>query len=271
MIAFPCAKLNVGLHIGEKRPDGYHQVESLLYPLSCCDALEVVPANDMRIQLSGLAIDGVDAPLMDSKNLVWQAYNLLSAARALPPVHVHLHKGIPAGAGLGGGSSDAAHMLLLLNKCFCLGLTDSQLHAYAVRIGSDVPFFLKGTPQFARGRGEELQEIPSFLAGLHVRVLVPRLRVGTAAAYAAIGQKSLQCTLLAALKKPRSAWQHHMCNDFQPWLFATHPELQGMVDSLRESGAFYTSLSGSGSAVYGLFEALPAFSPPDVWSFTGTL
>ena len=263
MISFPCAKLNIGLRVGEKRRDGYHDIESILYPIPCWDALEVIPSSSSQLSCSGL-------PLSDKTedNLVWLAYKLLAADHKLPPLHVHLHKCTPVGAGLGGGSSDTAEMLLLLNRYFELKLSRSALLSYAERLGCDVPFFLRKEPQIAKSRGELLQPLPHFLDGTYVQLLVPPIHVHTTEAYKALEpQTAEQSPLSEILSLPWPQWQEYIKNDFQSWLFALHPEVSTLAQGLQAAGAWYVSLSGTGSAVYGLFETAPSLNSPEgVWS-----
>lgn len=273
MIGFPCAKINLGLHIGAKRKDEYHEIESLLYPLPCYDVLEIVPARQLQLKVTGLPLSlGQKNAPAPPKNLVLQAYELLAAHYTLSPVRIHLHKDIPAGAGLGGGSSDAAQMLLLLNQQFSLGLKTKALQAYACKLGSDVPFFISSEPQLAQARGDQLTPSSALLEGLYVRVLVPRLRMRTAAAYAALGPRKPRSPLSQLLKKPRSLWKKQLKNDFEPWLLGLHPELKALKQNLEAAGAWYTSLSGSGTAIYGLFDTAPKTAPPKgMWCFTSIL
>ena len=269
MLCFPYAKLNVGLYVQAKRPDGYHNIESLMYPFACYDALEALPAKRTSLQMSGLKCLDCSNP---EDNLVWKAYALLLETYKLPKIAIHLHKCIPVGAGLGGGSSDAAHMLKLLNTRFELGLTHEKLAEYAIQLGSDVPFFLKKEVQCAKGRGEQLEKAPSFLEGTHVCVIVPEARVSTAKAYKSVTSSTTGASLMELIKAPHKTWDKYVRNDFQDWLFEQNPEVRTLADTLRAAGAWYVSLSGSGTAVYGLFSEPPEVPElPGKWSFTCTL
>ena len=276
MIGFAGAKINLGLSVGPLRGDGYHEIESLLYPLDWYDALEWVPDDRTSLEITGLSLLSASGHGLEmKKNLVYKAYELLSSAYRLPFLRIHLHKCIPAGAGLGGGSSDAAQMLVLLNRAFDLGLDLEALHAYALKLGSDVPFFLLQGPQIAQGRGDRLTSFPSLLRGTYIRVLVPELHVDTAFAYAALSRRSIvssSVSLQEVLKGPPEEWSYSLRNDFQELIFDLHPLLRQLTRDLRAAGAWYTSLSGSGTAVYGLFDAPPRRpSPSSISSLTTIL
>jgi 4-diphosphocytidyl-2-C-methyl-D-erythritol kinase len=262
MLVFPNAKLNLGLHITAKRSDGFHTLETVLVPLPWCDALEVLPATETRLTLTGRPIPGEVAT-----NLCLRAYELLRADFAqVPPVQLHLHKVVPIGAGLGGGSADAAFALRALNTVLGLALTDEQLEAYARRLGSDCAFFIRNEPALARGRGDELSPLPlPQLRGAACKVIYPNLHISTAEAYAGVTPQAPAHELRAALAGPVASWRGTVVNDFEAALAPKYPLLGELKAQLYAAGAAYASLSGSGSAVFGLWpgqDAPPALNLP---------
>ena len=265
MIRFPLAKINLGLRVGHLRADGYHEIETLLYPLPWYDVLEWVPAEQMSLEVTGDALHTEKGTTLSPKdNLVYKAYELMAQAHKLPSLRIHLHKLIPSGAGLGGGSSDAAQMLLSLNEGFNLGATPAEMQSYAVQLGSDVAFFLQNGPQLARGRGEVLGPFRSLLEGMYIRVLVPQIHVDTTTAYASLGSLRLGgLTLAERLSSSREEWRNLVVNDFQVPLLSRYPLVRALEDTLVKAGAVYTSLSGSGAAIYGLFTSAPRSRPPE--------
>ncbi|MDR3350981.1 MAG: 4-(cytidine 5'-diphospho)-2-C-methyl-D-erythritol kinase [Prevotellaceae bacterium] len=249
-LVFPPAKINIGLHVTAKRPDGFHQIETLFYPVaSLHDVLEVAPAGRFTIRLSGLPVAG--AP---EDNLCVKAYRLLQADFDLPPVAVYLHKVIPPGAGLGGGSSDATAMLQALNELFSLQLSAGQLHRYAVQSGSDCAFFLHRQPMLATGRGDILTPLPALpLQPYRVVIETPPVFISTAEAYAGITPRQPAQSLASLLAQPVEQWKDIIVNDFEPSVFARYPELAQIKQRLYDAGAVYAAMSGSGSALFGLF------------------
>ena len=254
MIVYPHAKINLGLHILQKRSDGFHQIETLLYPVELCDILEIKPHEQIRLFLYGLPIAG---NLQD--NLCLKAWEMLRADFAIPPIQFHLYKRIPCGAGLGGGSSDGAYSLKLLNAHYSLGLSDEQIHSYATRLGSDCPSFVPKRPSIATGKGEHIDPYPIDLS--HVRILIckPPLFISTAQAYALASPKQPKHPLQQTLSLPLSLWKENLVNDFESALFPVFPILQKYKETLYASGAVYASLSGSGSALYGLYDSEQAY------------
>jgi len=254
MIAFPNAKINLGLNIIEKRRDGYHNIETVFYPLQLCDVLEIVKKPDLisktEFNASGLAIPG-----RKEHNLCLKAYHLLKTDFDLPPVHIHLHKVIPMGAGLGGGSSDAAFTLKILNSLFELDLNNHQLHDYASLLGADCAFFIENKPLAASEKGDLFSKIRINLTGKTCVVVVPDIHLETAKAYAG-----------ARVHKPEKLpseiienyavtdWKSVLKNDFEKSLFRAHPVLAEIKSELYRLGAVYASMSGSGSAIFGLFD-----------------
>ncbi len=283
MITFPHAKINLGLHVVAKTPhakrqtqntgrktsntayEGYHEVETILLPVRLHDVLEVVPAGDGKTRLT---VTGLPIPPGDKPNLCVQAYELLnthlgipdraSANNRLPPVHSYLHKCIPAGAGLGGGSSDAAFMLKLLNEFLEIGLKNNQLATLAEQLGSDCPFFLQQTPMLATGRGNILQpiQIPA-IQKHHLAIISPPIHIDTANAYSGIKPRKPRMSLKEIVAQPPDTWQEMLVNDFGEYTFRKHPTTRKIKESLIAHGAVYASLSGSGSSVYGLFPDPP--------------
>lgn len=254
MIVFPNCKINIGLRIVRKRDDGYHDLETIFYPIAITDALEIAPSDSLQFSLSGLPIDG---PL--EKNTCVRAYELLrNDFPDLPVIHTHLHKVIPPGSGLGGGSSDGAFMLSLINERFELGLSVERLIDYAIKIGSDCPFFIVNNPCFGSGRGEQLEAVPLDLSGLHVAVICPGFVINTRWAFEQVVPSHDHGPNLKNLtKQPVATWKHSIVNDFETAIFPHYPDLKQIKEALYNNGALYASLSGSGSAVYGIFDALP--------------
>lgn len=252
MITFPNAKINIGLQVTERRPDGYHNLDTVFYPIPLHDALEVIVAEeadyDCRLHLSGVDIAG--AP---DTNLVVRAYRLLAADYPLPSVDIYLHKHIPTGAGLGGGSADASYMLRMLNEMFTLGISTERLEAYAAQLGADCPFFITCAPVYATGIGNEFHPITLDLSGLHIVIVKPEVFVSTKEAYSMVHPEKPAVTLDKKIAAPISEWRESISNDFEKGIFALHPELQGIKDKLYELGAVYAAMSGSGSALFGLF------------------
>ena len=250
MIVYPHAKINLGLHILEKRSDGFHNIESLLYPVELCDILEIKPAEQIRLFLYGLPIEG------DPKNnLCLKAWEMLRQDFSIPPLQFHLYKRIPCGAGLGGGSSDGAYTLKLLNSYFSLDLSQEQLLSYAARLGSDCPSFIPKRPSLACGRGEQITAYDIDLSGFRILICRPPLFISTAQAYARSRPKQPEHSLINALSLPVSLWKEHLINDFEEVLFPVFPVLRQYKETLYDSGAVYAALSGSGAALFGLYDS----------------
>lgn len=267
MITFPNAKINLGLNITEKRPDGYHNLETIFYPIPLEDALEVCPRKEgegkYSLSQSGLTIEG-DA----DKNLVVKAYKLLDEACGLPPADIYLHKHIPSGAGLGGGSADAAFMLKLLNETYNLKLTDDQLEEYAARLGADCAFFVRNRPTYAEGIGNIFSPVELSLAGWQLLLVKPDIFVSTRDAFARICPRRSQSNLKDIIGQPVESWKDCMVNDFEESVFPQFPAIGDIKTELYRLGAVYASMSGSGSSVYGLFA--PGTSLPDADFGTGS-
>lgn len=256
MLLFPNAKINLGLNILSRRPDKYHDISTVFYPVGWSDALEVIPAEDdqkeCRLHLSGLPVDG---DVQD--NLVVKAYRMLTQDYTLPSVEVYLHKAIPFGAGLGGGSADASCMLRLLRDLFSLPLSDDGLAVYAARLGADCPFFIYNRPMLAEGIGERLSPIDISLRGYFLVLVKPEISVSTAEAYSLVTPAVPSLSLPDVLSQPVGEWKELLVNDFEKSVFEHYPVLSRLKQQLYDKGAAYVSMSGSGSTMYGLFEVLP--------------
>lgn len=253
MIAFPNCKINLGLRVTEKRPDGFHNIESIFYPVSWKEILEIVPAEqqstDVEFKSTGIRVYG-----SKDANLCVKAYRLLASEFPLQPVKMHLHKVLPIGAGLGGGSADAAFTLVLLNKIFQLGLDDTQLEKFAARLGSDCPFFIRNRPIFASGKGELFENISLKLKGHYLVLIKPRIHVNTAEAYSWIKPRKRDESLKEQIKLPLKDWKDYIDNDFEQPVFERYPTIRNIKNRLYKLGAIYASMSGSGSSVFGIFE-----------------
>lgn len=253
MILFPNAKINVGLFVTRRRPDGFHDLETVFYPVDLCDVLEIVPLdgrpNVCEFESSGLALD-----CLPGENLVEKAYALLAKDYELPGVHVHLHKVIPNGAGLGGGSADAAFMLMGLNELFALGLEMEMMERYAAMLGSDCAFFVRNRPVFAYGKGELMENIDFSLNTYKIALVKPQKSVSTAAAYRGITPREAAINLRQLECLPVQEWEGRVKNDFEESVIPLVPEIEKIKQKLWEMGAVYVSMTGSGSAVFGLFE-----------------
>ena len=256
MICFPNAKINLGLNITEKRSDGFHNIETVFYPIAWCDALEAIENKSFRqgaakisLSLSGLLVAGNTAD-----NLITKAYNLLDAAYNLPPVNAHLQKTIPMGAGLGGGSADAAFFIKLLNDKFALNLSiEEQVHT-AKQLGSDCAFFIANKAVYASEKGDVFTDVSIDLSMYCMLVVYPAIHSNTALAYKGIVPAKPEKNIRDIILLPVAEWKHSLVNDFEKNLFAQYPELQTIKDRLYDAGAIYASMSGSGSAMYALFE-----------------
>ena len=277
MISFPIAKINLGLNVVEKRPDGYHNLQTVFYPVPIKDALEVqvmdeaFPSEyDCDLKVSNITIEGDE-----QRNLVVKAYQLLKQDfPTLPRIHTHLWKGIPTQAGMGGGSSDCAYMMLLLNQQFQLGLTDQQLIDYAAKLGADCAFFILSRPCYAEGIGEKLQPIDLSLSGYYIAVVRPDIPVPTKEAFSRIRPHYPAQNCRKTVTQPVDTWRDTLINDFEESVFALHPEIGDIKQQLYDMGATYAAMSGSGSALFGLFKKQPdslsqAF--PNMFTFSSLL
>lgn len=255
MLVFPKAKINLGLRITGKRSDGYHDIETVFYPIGLSDALEMV-ANPKG---SGdkLTLTGSELPGRKEDNIVLKAVSKLREAFPIPFLNIHLHKIIPAGAGLGGGSSDAAFMLRALNKMFSLSLSADELKVIASSLGSDCPFFIDCQPAFASGRGEILTPADNVLEGFYTVLLIPGISISTKEAYENCLPAKPENSLRNLIDMPVAEWKDLIVNDFEKTIFIGHPEIKAIKETLYRTGAIYSSMSGSGSTVYGIFNEKP--------------
>lgn len=252
MISFPNAKINLGLTITGKRADGFHNLETVFYPINWSDGLEFVESEEFKFTTSGILLSGDP-----EANLVVKAYRLLQRDFRLPALSIHLHKVIPFGAGLGGGSSDAVSMLLMLNNEFKLGLSTDDLVRYAGCLGSDCPFFVINEPVFATGRGEIMQPVNIRLNDMFILLVKPPIEVSTAKAFQFVVPKKPAISLPDLLKLPVSEWRNVVGNQFEDSVFQQYPEIGHVRQKLYDLGAVYASMSGSGSCVFGLFKNTP--------------
>jgi 4-diphosphocytidyl-2-C-methyl-D-erythritol kinase len=264
MIVFPHCKINLGLRILRKRADGYHDLETVFYPIPLNDVLEAVELKNGEKKSIEFTVSGAEAGEPET-NLCYKAYQLLKADYpSLPPLLIHLHKTIPAGAGLGGGSADAAFTLQLLDKKFNLSLSEKKLFEYSLRLGSDCPFFLKRNPAYATGRGEILEDIPVDLSPYKIIIVNPGIHSSTAEAFEKIIPAETTKSVKQIVQQPISTWKNELINDFELSLFGMFPEIKGIKEKLYDAGALYASMSGSGSSVFGIFhsDAQPEFLFP---------
>ena len=255
MIVYPNAKINIGLNVVEKRPDGYHNLETVFYPIGLQDILEIqeldtdVPDCGYRLKLTGSLLDG-----SPEDNLVVRAFELLKHDYDLPPVSIGLYKHIPTGAGLGGGSADAAFTVKTLNDRFKLGLTTQQMEDYCAQLGADCPFFIQNKPVFATGIGNVFHPIELNLKYKQLVLVKPDVFVSTKDAYAKVNVRHPEKQLPELLSQPIETWKDTVVNDFEASVFSKYPEIAAIKDKLYDMGAVYASMSGSGSSVFGIFE-----------------
>ena len=250
MITFPNAKINLGLNIVERRPDGYHNIETVFYPIPLTDVLEIVPAQATSLTCYG---NPVDCP--PEKNLVMRAYRMLQERYDLPPVAIYLYKHIPDGAGLGGGSSDAAHALLMLNQMFNLGIETNDLATMAASLGADCAFFIYNQPMLATGIGDVMSPVDVDLKGKTFLLVKPSVGVDTRTAYSHVVPAPSTVDLSHLITQPVETWDGLLVNDFEPSVFAALPQLWIIKARLFDAGAQYAAMSGSGSTVFGIFDS----------------
>lgn len=274
MIVFPNIKINLGLSITEKRPDGYHNLETVFYPVALEDALEIRTLTEAEKKIT-LHQYGMEIAGNPEDNLVVKAYSLLDKEFHLPPVEIHLYKHIPSGAGLGGGSSDAAFMLKLLNGHFHLNLSEEQLEVYAATLGADCAFFIKNKPIFAEGIGNIFSPIELSLSGYQIMIVKPDVFVSTREAFSNIHPHRPEHPVKEIIKRPVHEWKETLINDFEASVFPQHPVIGEIKQELYNQGAIYASMSGSGSSVFGLFSPDAALREinwePDTFCFKGKL
>ncbi len=249
MLVFPNAKINIGLNIVEKRQDGFHNIESCFYPVDWSDALEILPAEQFSFQS-----DGIDIPGDVLNNLCAKAYQMLAADYTFPTVNIHLLKAVPIGAGLGGGSSDAAFTIKALNDLFSLNISLEKQLDYARRLGSDCAFFIENKPLYCFEKGDRFEEISLSLAGKWIVLVNPGLHISTVEAYSGVKPRESGADLRVLLKQPLPEWKATVKNDFEESLFPKYLVLKKIKEKLYEKGAVYAAMSGSGSTLYGIFE-----------------
>ena len=277
MITFPIAKINLGLNVVERRPDGYHNLETVFYPVNIKDALELTMMNtkfpspvDCDIKVSNLNVEGDE-----QRNLVVRAYQLLKCDfPQMPRVHAHLYKVIPTQAGMGGGSSDCAYTIRLLNEMFTLGLTEQRMIDYAAQLGADCAFFILSRPSYAEGIGERLVPVSLDLSSYYIGVVRPDIPVSTREAFSLIKPvKPAKCCRDVVLQ-PIETWRDELSNDFEQSVFALHPEIEAIKQRLYNLGAVFAAMSGSGSAVFGIFQdpiEISKHFPSDMFTYFGRL
>lgn len=253
MITFPNAKINLGLNIVARRPDGYHDLETVFYPINLTDVLEIVPSKgeDATLTCHG---NTVDCPV--EKNLVMKAYRLMQREWGVPAVDMYLYKHIPDGAGLGGGSSDAAHVMTMLNEMFSLGIDRATLAQKAATLGADCAFFIYNTPMMATGIGDVLTPVTVDLKGKYLLLVKPEVSVPTREAYSRVTPEPSQVSPQEIVSWPLQQWDGVLKNDFEPSVFAAHPQLWAMKLKMIDAGAQYACMSGSGSSIVGIYESV---------------
>ena len=256
MIVFPKAKINIGLRITGKRPDGFHDIETLFYPIGLTDALEYV-STDQSDKFDILTVSGINTGGSSEDNLVLKALKKLREKYLFPYLKIHLHKAIPVGAGLGGGSSDAAYILNSINKFFCLRIEDKILKEIALEIGSDCPFFINALPSYGTGRGEILETVKPFLYCDYLVLINPGIVINTREAYQNCTPNSQSISLKQLIDRPFTDWKNDISNDFEDFAFRRYPVIRDLKSALYNCGALFSSMSGSGSSVYGIFKEKP--------------
>ena len=254
MLVFPNAKINLGLTIVEKRSDGFHNIETVFYPIALCDVLEIVENTTNTKHPIIFTSSGIDIPGKADENLCVKAYHLIAKDYPLRAIKIHLHKIIPIGAGLGGGSSDAAFFLKAINKLFDLSLSFGELHHYARQLGSDCSFFINNRATFAEGKGDEMESCSVNLAGYFIVLVKPEIHISTQQAYALVKPSKPKKTLEELILQPIEDWKTTIQNQFEDSVFPQHPTIKTIKEQLYSSGAVYAAMSGSGSSVFGIFK-----------------
>lgn len=258
MVVFPNAKINLGLRVKAKRSDGYHELDTVFLPVPLTDILEIITDSSVVDAACAFNQTGIPIPGDASNNLCIKAYDLLKKDHpSIPPVRIHLHKVIPMGAGMGGGSSDGAFMLRLLNEKYKLNLDDATLKAYALKLGSDCPFFIENKPSHAMGRGEIMEPIQLNLGNKTLALVCPGIHVSTAAAFSTIRLSPDALSTKYIVEGRFEDWKKELHNDFENTVFPLYPELKAIKEKLYNSGAGYAAMSGSGSTIFGIFEGEP--------------
>lgn len=257
MVDFPNCKINIGLYVTGKRTDGFHNIQTLFYPVPIRDVLEIIESNDgqFHFQTTGLSVGN------SADNLCVKAFHLLREHFSIPPVKMHLHKTIPAGAGLGGGSANASFTLNLLNKKFELGIRESQLELFAGILGSDCPFFITNKPCIGTGRGEILEPVEVDLSSKHILIINPGIHINTAWAFSQLKHVSPEINLREISQLPVAIWKDNIRNDFEEASCRQFPEISHIIDWMYDNNALYASMTGTGSTVYGIFDQQPDHHP----------
>ncbi|MDE5420539.1 4-(cytidine 5'-diphospho)-2-C-methyl-D-erythritol kinase [Labilibaculum sp. DW002] len=268
MLSFPNAKINIGLNIVEKRADGFHNIETIFYPIPLTDGLEIANSDVVNYQFSS---SGIPINIEDKDNIVCKAFELIRSKYNIPSTAIHLHKNIPFGAGLGGGSADAAFMIKMLNTQYKLNIPVKEMENLAGQIGSDCPFFIQNKPVFAKEKGDVFSKCSINLAGYHILLIKPDIHIGTPEAYANTKPAIPKQALELLIKEPIETWKNHIVNDFEDSIFPNHPELAKIKSDLYEQGAVYASMSGSGSSIFGLFKEKPTYTSPKHFTWIGIL
>ena len=267
MISFPNAKINLGLHVVEQRADGFHNIETVFYPVSMYDILEIVPSEKEGVELTS---SGLPVPGDSGSNLIIKAENLLSSGIRHPAllslreterrsngIHLHLHKVIPMGSGLGGGSSDGAYTLRMLNELYNLDLSISQLQDLARQLGSDCAFFIENKPAYATGKGDQFEPVNLDLSGYQIIVVVPPVHISTPEAYSMVKPRQPIQSMREIIRLPIEQWTQHLINDFEEPVMNRYPLIREIKEELYNHGAIYAAMSGSGAAVFGIFSSQP--------------
>ena len=267
MIVFPGCKINLGLHVVSKREDGFHNIETIFYPVKWCDSLEVIENKESNeafvFSQSGLAIGGAV-----EENLLYKAWKIISTQKQIPNIKVHLHKNIPMGAGLGGGSSDAASFINLLDSKFELAYTEKEKMTIASELGSDCAFFISNCPVYAQGKGNEFTKIDVNLDKYYILVVYPAIHSNTKEAYdGLVPQKPKNSPASLITSEQVAKWQSVLVNDFENSIFKKYATIKLLKENLYSAGAMYASMSGSGSAVFGIFEKAPEIKFPAEYSY----
>ena len=248
MTLLPNAKINLGLNIVCKRPDGYHDLETVMYPIPLCDELTIEESSELSFKIEGIKLEDDGR-----ENLVVRAYRIVAERYNIPPIRIHLLKNIPSGAGLGGGSADAAFMIRGLNDMFHLSMSTYDMERMAAKLGADCAFFINNVPAMCKGIGDIMTPANISLKGYQLLLVKPDVHISTAEAYRGCTPKAWSTPLADIIKRPISEWNDTMKNDFEPQVFALHGDLQSLKQHIYDSGALYSSMSGSGSAFYGIF------------------
>jgi len=267
MLVFPNCKINLGLHVTRKRPDGFHDIETVFYPVSWCDALEIIDSGEagkpFELSQSGIKVDG-DA----EDNIIYKAWKIIASQKQLPAIKVHLHKNIPMGAGLGGGSSNAAAFIHALNEKFSLGYSHLQKIDLAAQLGSDCPFFIHNSPTLATGKGDVFSPLQADLSAYHILLAYPNVHSNTKEAYEGLVPKQPQHDLRSVIEtQPISRWKDLLVNDFELSIFKKYPAVEALKNNFYAAGALYACMSGSGSAVFGIFQDVPKINFPAGYSY----